>query len=154
MFLERAKMNTKSLNNNQAYILTLFVRCFRSVLICVYLWPKSFLCVLYDLHGINEKIRENLRNPWIKKMKNEPNFNESDITVSNCYRSGYNAFSPENPKQNEPKRTQLNPIKPIFYYLLSTALLSRAKGPQPNYLLSTFYLLLSRAKGPPTFNPF
>ena len=46
----------------------------------------------------------------IKKMENEPNFNESGLAATNANRNTYNGFCPKKPKRNEPKRTQSKPI--------------------------------------------
>ena len=68
----------------------------------------SFLCAFAPLR---DKIRAN---PQIKKMENEPNCNDPDVAASNCYRNAYNDFYHKIRQKNEPKRTQLKPIKANF----------------------------------------
>ncbi|KKK56447.1 hypothetical protein LCGC14_3064440, partial [marine sediment metagenome] len=64
--------------------------------------------------------------------KNKPNFTNPRITATYCSRSAYDDLLPELRQKNKPNT---NPNK-------------------PNFLLSTFYRLLSRAKGPqPKPNP-
>ena len=135
-------MNTKILNNNQIYILTLFIRCFKSVLICANLWPESFLPVLhvlYDLHGKNKKIRVNLRNPrlnicfcsslWpktvfprfpsetqteIKNMRSKANLTIAEFTLTREMNEGYNNLHQNDHKKAKPIQTQSKPNpKPI-----------------------------------------
>ena len=109
-----------------------------------------FLCVLCDLPaaakcngaGCGKKAVKNpcnLRNPRIKKMKNEPNFNEYKVLQVTALKRVTTLF----PKR---KRTQTNPIKPIKANFRNGKPAQKQKYPnkkQKNEKQSQFQALIS-----------
>ncbi|HEG42847.1 MAG TPA: hypothetical protein ENH94_02245 [Phycisphaerales bacterium] len=95
--MKELKMNTKLLNNNQVYILTLFVRCYKSVLICVSLWPKVVKIRAYSCLFVVPVVK--LKN---KNMKNEANLNSQKFTATPYNIGTYNDFHPKTQNGTNP----------------------------------------------------
>ena len=104
--LKEQKMNIKQLNS-QVNVLTLFFLSFTNFMVKM---KKSVPKALRSLGGG----WVNLCKSVAKKMKNKPNLKMTIFALIPDFVMTYKAFFSKNPKGNEPKRSQLNPIKPNF----------------------------------------